>query len=77
MKTDFRADSILRFAISLDITIQIMNYIFNILYFLDAILFCFPLDGHSGFLKMTRAKLGKQIFVLSQSLILLKIFGRK
>jgi len=41
------------------------------------LLFCFLLDGHSGFLKMTRAKLGKQIFVLSQSLILLKIFGRK
>lgn len=71
MKTAFCADGILRFAINL-------VFILNLLTFLDAImLFCFPLDGHSGFLKMTRAKPGKQIFVLSQSSILLKIFGRK
>uniref|UniRef100_A0A8V5HG41 Uncharacterized protein n=1 Tax=Melopsittacus undulatus TaxID=13146 RepID=A0A8V5HG41_MELUD len=30
---------------------------------------------HSGFVKMTRAKLGKQIFILSHSLTLLKTFG--
>lgn len=75
MKTDLHAENILQFAVSLDSTIEIVTFL---MYFnFCMLLFCSPLDGHSGFLKMTRAKLGKQIFVLSQSLILLKIFGRK
>lgn len=75
MKTDFHAHNILRFEISLNITIEIITFL--IYFSFCMFLFCSPLDGHSGFLKMTRAKLGKQIFVLSPSSILLRIFGRK